>query len=136
MRIVIIDTNVLVSAIIQKSYPYHIMYDLVGKDRVGLCISDDLIREYEDVLFRPKFRRYLDFYANAEIMLNLIRAKAKVYCPETKISLISDDPDNRLLELADKSNADFIITGNTNDFTFPFYKNTKIVSPKDFWEFF
>jgi len=40
----------------------------------------------------------------------------------------------RLLELADESNADFIITGNKNDFIFPYYKNTKIVSPKDFWE--
>lgn len=28
----------------------------------------------------------------------------------------------------------FIITGNTNDFTFPAYKQTKIVSPKEYWE--
>jgi len=39
-----------------------------------------------------------------------------------------------VLELADECGADFIITGNTNDFTFPLYKQTKIVTPKDYWE--
>ena len=133
MHSVVIDTNVLVSAIIQKSYPHYIM-NMVGNDKINMCISDDLFYEYENVLFRPKFRRYLNFYSDAEIMLKLIKAKAIQYFPETKIYLISDEPDNRLLELADESNADFIITGNKNDFTFPLYKNTQIVSPKEFWE--
>lgn len=39
-----------------------------------------------------------------------------------------------ILELADECSADFIITGNTNDFTFSAYKQTKIVSPKGYWE--
>ncbi len=39
-----------------------------------------------------------------------------------------------ILELADKSKADFIITGNTTDFTMLNYKNTKIVSPREYWE--
>jgi hypothetical protein len=38
-----------------------------------------------------------------------------------------------ILELADECLADFIITGNTNDFTFPTYKQTKIVTPKEYW---
>lgn len=39
-----------------------------------------------------------------------------------------------ILELADECAADFIITGNTNDFTFANYKTTKIVTPKAFWD--
>jgi len=39
-----------------------------------------------------------------------------------------------ILELADECLADFVITGNTLDFTFPTYKNTKIISPKEYWE--
>jgi predicted nucleic acid-binding protein len=42
--------------------------------------------------------------------------------------------DNMFLELADECMADFIITGNTNDFTFSAYKQTKIVNPKEYWE--
>lgn len=41
---------------------------------------------------------------------------------------------NMILELADKCLADFIITGNKNDFTFSTFKKTKIVSPKEYWE--
>jgi predicted nucleic acid-binding protein len=39
-----------------------------------------------------------------------------------------------LLELADESNADFLITGDANDFVIPKYKETLIVSPVDYWE--
>lgn len=38
------------------------------------------------------------------------------------------------LELAEVSQADFIITGNTNDFTMQTYKTTLIVTPREYWE--
>jgi predicted nucleic acid-binding protein len=60
--------------------------------------------------------------------------KAIKYDPTIKLELITDVDDNKILELADESKADFIITGNTTDFTFPVYKNTKIVTPKAYWE--
>ena len=39
-----------------------------------------------------------------------------------------------ILEVADECEADFIITGNSNDFTFSEYKKTKILNPKQYWE--
>lgn len=39
-----------------------------------------------------------------------------------------------ILELADECKADFVITGNTTDFIFSTYKQTKIVTPKEYWE--
>jgi len=48
--------------------------------------------------------------------------------------LLGDKDDNMLLELAHESRANFLITGNTNDFTISKYKETLIVSPKDYWE--
>jgi len=44
--------------------------------------------------------------------------------------------EDKILELADESGADFIITGNTNDFSFSNYKHTKIVNPRDYWEIY
>jgi putative PIN family toxin of toxin-antitoxin system len=104
--------------------------------KITVCLSIPLLQEYKNVLFREKFRKYIDFFEQAEFLVSYIEKEAELYYPKTKISLISDEPDNRLLELADESNADFIITGNTNDFKFPFYKNTKIISAKEFWESF
>ena len=133
MQRVVIDTNVIVSSLIQKSFPYKIINELFIEDRINLCVSEALIKEYYDVLRRPKFAAYYDFVARAESLLADIEAKATMYVPLISINLISDKDDNKILELADVCAADYIITGNTNDFTFPMYKHTKIVTPRDFW---
>lgn len=90
--------------------------------------------EYFDVLSRPKFARFPDFTNRAENVLTEIGLKAELYKPNFKLDVISDQDDNRILELAEECNADFIITGNTNDFTMSEYKNTKVVTPKEYWE--
>ncbi len=134
MQKVIIDTNVIVSALIQKNYPYLIVNDLFFEDKIQVCLSSKLLEEYLDVLSRPKFARFSDFAYKAKEILTEIGLKAKHYEPKIKLNIISDQDDNMILELADESDADFIITGNTNDFTIDKYKNTKIVTPKEYWE--
>nr|AGS53598.1 hypothetical protein [uncultured bacterium contig00070] len=54
--------------------------------------------------------------------------------PTSNIDLLSDKDDNMFLELAEESEADFLITGNINDFTISEYKKTLIVTPKQYWE--
>ncbi len=129
-----VDTNVLVSALIGKSYPNQIVYDCIFGRRVTACISDDVLNEYKSVLNRSKFDRFPDFRGNSEIMLVRLEEISDHYEPTVKLALIKDDPDNRFLELALIAGADFIVTGNTNDFTFPDYEGTRIVSPKFFYE--
>jgi uncharacterized protein len=134
MQRVVIDTNVIVSALIQFSYPYKIIYQLYFDQRFMLCLSDALLEEYYEVLSRPKFARFTDFFSKAEHLLADIAVKAILFVPEIKLDMMSDKDDNKILELADASGADYIITGNLNDFTFPLYKQAKIVSPKEYWE--
>jgi putative PIN family toxin of toxin-antitoxin system len=134
MHNIIIDTNVFVSSLIQKSYPYRIVYELLIEDKIQLCISEKLLYEYYEVLHRPKFSIYKDFLIRAETLLTAITLKSKKFIPIIKLNIISDVKDNILLELADISSADFLITGNTNDFTFSQYKKTKIVTPKEYWD--
>lgn len=136
MQKIVIDTNVIVSSLIQRNYPYKIIHELFVEDKFVLCVSEELMSEYYEVLSRPKFARFPDFFGRAERLLADIEDKAKKFVPRTKIDLISDKDDNMILELADECEADFIITGNTTDFTFAEYKNTKIVSPKDYWELY
>jgi len=133
MKKVIIDTNVIVSSLIQKSFPYKIMTELFIDNKIILCVSKELMQEYYEVLQRPKFEAYYDFLVRAKSLLVDIEAKATKYTPLISLDIISDKNDNKILELADVSNAEYIITGNTNDFTLSKYKNTKIVTPKEFW---
>lgn len=134
MQRIVIDTNVMVSALIQRSYPYQIIYELFIEEKFQLCVSDDLLTEYYEVLSREKFSKFHDFYIRAETLLADIESKSIKYFPTIKLDLISDDDDNKVLELADECLADFVITGNTTDFTFPTYKQTKIVTPREYWE--
>lgn len=134
MQKVIIDTNVLVSSLIQRNYPYFILYNYVLENLVEVCISEDLFKEYLEVLNRPKFNKYPDFINKAESVLAQIESKATMFYPSERLDVIIDCADNRLLELAVESKADFIITGNTNDFTMTDFEGTKIVTPKEYWD--
>ena len=65
MQKIIIDTNVLVSALIQRNYPNFIIYNYVLENLVEVCISVELFEEYFEVLNRPKFIKYPDFISKA-----------------------------------------------------------------------
>lgn len=130
MQKIIIDTNVFVSSLIQRSYPYYIVSNLLSDHNIELCISDEVFNEYYDVLNREKFSKYPDFSAKAQRLLADIQKRAIKYFPTIKLEIINDIDDNKLSELAETSNANFLITGNTNDFTMKEYKGTKIVTPK------
>jgi putative PIN family toxin of toxin-antitoxin system len=130
----ILDTNVLVSALIQRNYPYLIVDLILADNTLQLCISDQLLTEYVEVLNREKFSKFSDFHARAQILLADLESRALKFSPTVKVDIIADDPDNRLLELAETCQADYIVTGNTHDFTMTEYKGTKIASPKEFFE--
>lgn len=100
MQRIILDTNVLVPALIQRSFPYLILNELFIEGKIILCTSDALLSEYYEVLAREKFSKYPDFVNAAQTVLALIVNKAEKFSPRTKVSIISDQPDNRLLELA------------------------------------
>lgn len=136
MQRLVIDTNVFVSSLIQRSYPYLITRNLFSNKNIQLCISDEILEEYFDVLNREKFEKFSDFTSKAQLLLANIKRRATKYFPEIKIELIKDLDDNKFLELSEVCKADFLITGNTNDFTIKKYKETRIVTPKEFWEIY
>ena len=89
------------------------------EDKIILCVSEALMTEYYHVLRRLKFAVYYDFASRAEALLADFEAKSAMCIPVISLNLISDNDDNKILELADVCEANYIITGNTNDFTFP-----------------
>ncbi len=134
MQRIVIDTNVLVASLIHQSFPHLVVSLFFIDEDITWCISEEIMQEYREVLNRPKFTRYANFIANAESLLDDIEEHAIKFSPTIKLSIIGDDSDNKFLELAEECNAHFIITGNTRDFTMTSYKNTLIVSPKEYWE--
>lgn len=116
MQKVIIDTNVIVSALISKSIPSRILFDIVFNKLVLTCLSSEVFEEYVEVLDREKFSKFHNFKSNAIIVLSVMKEIAIFFEPGFVINLLSDKKDNMFFELAEVSNADFLITGNTKDF--------------------
>ena len=133
MQKVILDTNVIVSSLIQKNYPYLIVENCI-EGNATICLSSEILQEYIEVLNRPKFSRFADFKINADFLIARLSEMAEIYEPKTTLDVIADEPDNRLLELAQISKADFIITGNMTDFSMDSFDGTKILTPKEYWE--
>ncbi|MDP5140098.1 MAG: putative toxin-antitoxin system toxin component, PIN family [Spirosomaceae bacterium] len=131
---IILDTNVIVSALISNSAPTDVLYDIVLKNKVNLCLSAEVYDEYVSVLNRDKFSRFKNFKENAVIVLKEFDSIGQYYKTSQAVDLISDESDNRFLELALESSANYIITGNTQDFDFGTFQGTKIVTPRQYWE--
>lgn len=131
---IILDTNVIVSALISNSAPTDVLYDIVLKNKVNLCLSAEVYDEYVSVLNRDKFSRFKNFKENAVIVLKEFDSIGQYYKTSQAVDLISDESDNRFLELALESSANYLITGNTQDFDFGTFHGTKIVTPRQYWK--
>lgn len=137
MQSLILDTNVIVSALIAKnSPPSRIVDELVLNRKVAFCTSGEIMAEYIEVLAREKFSRFPDFKSRAEILLIRLYEISAKFTPDTRLDIITDEGDNRFLELALADQADFLITGNTNDFTVQSIGHTRIVTPRDYCDVF
>jgi uncharacterized protein len=127
---VVFDTNVIVSAALYgKSLPA-LLLSLGLEDKVKFFVSPALLREYETVLRRPRFK--LGHKETGEL-IGKIKEKAVMIIPIRELEILKEDPtDNRILECAAKSKADFIITGNRRHFPFEEFKGCKIATPREF----
>ncbi len=132
----VIDTNVFISAIIGRGYS-KLIVDKIFYDRsYYLCYSNESMIEIERVIQYPHLTKRKKFSDKAQNILENIRIFGIEYHPSIKISFLNDPSDNKFLELSVAAKADYLITGNHNDFTITNFQGTKIVSPKQFWELY
>jgi putative PIN family toxin of toxin-antitoxin system len=133
---VVIDTNVLISGIIQsKGYPYKIV-KLWEKDELILITSFVMINEAEKVLNYPRIKK--NYKLNDEeikqTILNLSRYSILINNLPS-LNVIKDDPDdNAILSTAVEGKADYIISGDSHLLVLKDYKGIKIITPKKFCE--
>jgi len=134
MQKLILDTNVIVSALISSSIPSKILYELVLTEKVEICLSEEVLSEYVEVLNREKFSKFANFKTKAEVVLNRLREIATFYQTNRKIEVLTDTSDNKFLELAAVSSADYLTTGNTLNFTITEFEYTRILTPREYWD--
>ncbi len=129
---VVIDTNVLVSALrSQQGASFHLLQK-VGSAQFQPIISPPLCLEYEDVPRRPGLVPGSTEQVIGDF-LNYILSE----CVECRIHFLwrphlPDPKDDLVLELALAGNAPFIITHNTKDFRGMESLGIRAVTPDEF----
>lgn len=126
MQRVVLDTNILVSALWSiDSKPYKIV-EMVLNQELVLVYSIPIMAEYQDVLYRPKFRFSS---GQIEMLLSNLAKEGLLIEPEKSTVELIDESDRIFLDTAQSSTA-ILITGNLKHF--PAQKN--IMSPGEFME--
>jgi putative PIN family toxin of toxin-antitoxin system len=127
---VVYDTNVVVSGTLTAGGPPAYLLTLaMTKQRVQLFITPPILKEYSEVLKRPKFA--FD-HKDIDTFLRDLRRVAIMVHPTHRIEAAHHEPDNRFLECAQTARADYLVTGNKRHFPFPIFDGTKILSPTEF----
>ncbi|MGN1077355.1 MAG: putative toxin-antitoxin system toxin component, PIN family [Candidatus Gallimonas sp.] len=109
---VVLDTNVIVSALLSPTgRPSYVFKQVLDGDYI-LCCDARILREYEEVLKRPKFRFNPDLIAD---LMNFIRTNCLTVTPKSLDIPFEDVSDRKFFEVAKYCNA-VLITGNLKHF--------------------
>lgn len=136
---VVIDTNLIISAmIVAGSLPDKILRTW-QKDLFTLLISDNIVAEVKEVLLREKIRD--KYHISSEKTTQLITAfrfsaESVNPFPETDLPIhCRDAKDDKLLALAFGGEADYLVTGDDDLLVLnadPNLKKFRIINARDF----
>ena len=126
MRLIVLDTNVIVSAGISPvGPPAKIVAGLVLSGMIHIVTSPRVAAEYREVVRRAKFHRY----GFPPLWLEyLIEESMRLPDPESWSSICPDPKDTPFIALAHAAGA-WLVTGNLKHFPDPVRNGVTVVAP-------
>lgn len=123
----VIDTSVLVSAVISPDGPNAQIVDLVTARKIRPYLTEAVIEEYDRV-FEYEHLKHLDKRKVSRVR-GLLEAAAVKVKSRDRLKISDHEDDNRIYECAVAAKADYIVTENAKHFKKP-YKTTKIITAR------
>jgi hypothetical protein len=111
---VVIDTGILIAALITKDTPPDRIYQAWRKQRFDLVTSEWQLEEFRRVSRYPKLRKYLQ-PIEAGNLVNGLRHQAQVLDDLPDVELSVDPDDNPLLAIAIAGEVDYLVSGDKRD---------------------
>lgn len=126
---IVLDTNVLVSALRSNRGASYFLLRMIDDERIQLNLSTPIVKEYEDVLNRSS--QDLDTQDVCDILDYLVSIAQwhKIYYLWRPI--LKDIQDDMVLELAVKAKS-MIVTYNKDDFKGAEKFGIRLLDPKEF----
>ena len=128
---VVVDTNVVVSAILRDRLPEKVLLFIVARPDFEWVASSEILAEYCAVLRRPKFALPNSVLSQWNERFDSAIAKWPVGIP---VSFPRDVKDAKFLACALAADADFLVTGDRDFTEARKLGRTKIVSVSQFNE--
>jgi len=128
----VIDTNIFISAALS---PNGTAYQAFAKaiNNFTVVQNEETYQEIAQRIYKSKFDKYISD-ERKKLFLNMIKNKSYFIKKKSQITICRDPDDNKFLELALDSNAEFLMTGDKDLLSLKSlleYKNL-IISPSDF----
>lgn len=126
MHRAVLDTNVIISALLLGGVPEKAVLEILTGHAHG--VTSPFIIEETSRILRSKFGIQSGELAGLQKLLGSLEVQ---YFPPF-LSILDDEPDNRVLETAICGQADYIITGDKLLLELGSYQNIEIIKPADF----
>jgi len=130
---VVLDANVLVSAVISAAGPPRQVLTAWVEGRFELVASPALLEELRDVLDRPRLRRWVSTATASDFIDALAEDAELIDDPPAQPGLSPDPDDDYLVALARAAGAGCLVSGDRHllDLADP---NPPVVTPRRFLE--
>ncbi|MDF5718337.1 MAG: putative toxin-antitoxin system toxin component, PIN family [Rhizonema sp. NSF051] len=114
MQRIVLDTNVLVSSLLNKQSKPYLLYRAWDERKYILVTSPEQLEELERVLSYPKLRKYIN-ESQARIMVTGLWNHAEVVSQLPYVEYSDDLTDNRIIATAIAGKATYLVTGDKRD---------------------
>jgi uncharacterized protein len=126
----VFDANVLVAAVVFPGGSGEAALLRIIEEKDQLVLSKPILDELLGVLAR-KFARDAEELARVALLLDSISTHVR---PRSRIRVLEDDPDNRILECAVTGKAEAIVTGDKRLLALKVYRGTRMMALREFVE--
>jgi putative PIN family toxin of toxin-antitoxin system len=130
---VLIDTNILISAMLRNSKPEAVILWIITQYDWRWMASPAIMDEYRGVLHRKKFNFTAEFIQQ---WTELLYESITLCEPNITIDFQRDLKDSKFLSCARFTNADVLVTGDNDFQDAQQLVDTLIVSPSEFLKIF
>lgn len=126
----VLDTNILISAVLFKASKARQALDKA--QNVGMILmSSSVLLELEEVLFRPKFDKYVTQIERRFFLSNFLKTVEFIEVREI-IKICRDPKDDKILALGLSGKAEYIITGDQDLLILNLFQGVKIITIEEF----